>query len=98
MSNVNGVEVMEERYSDGNIPVRIINVCTLMEYLWPGYFDDVDKPHNLSYEEEGEAIMNWAAVNNAHVYCRPREDFFMFEAVDETIAKGLRIVVVEDMS
>ena len=96
MKDINGVEVMEVRYSDGNIPVRIINVCTLMEHLWPGYFDSAT--FDLTYEEEGTAIMNWASTNNAHIYCRPREDFFLFEAVDETIAKGLRIVVVEDMS
>ena len=98
MSNVNGVEVMEVRYSSGNIPVRIINVCTLLEHIYPGYFDTMDVESFDPYEEEGIKIMSWAIINNAHIYCRPHEDFFLHEAVDETIAKDLRIVVVEDMS
>jgi hypothetical protein len=42
--------------------------------------------------------MSWCDENNSHYYAKPREDFFIFRAVEEAIAEGNDIVVVEDLS
>ena len=95
-----GVEIMEVAgvtvCTDPDIPhVNVINICALMEHLWPGYFDGKTNP---GFDETGEAIMKWAEENDAYIYSRPREDFFMFEAIDLALAAGKAAVVVEDMS
>ena len=89
---VNGVKYT--LYSeDGVHMVKVINICDLMDHLYPhkGWMD-------VDYKESCEAVMFWCNVNESHYYTAPREDFFMFVAVQEAIAKDKNVVVVEDLS
>ena len=78
---------------DGVHMVKIVNICDLMDHLYPhkGWMD-------VDYKESTEAVMFWCNVNESHYYTAPREDFFMFVAVQEAIAKDKNVVVVEDLS
>lgn len=85
-------KVME---SYGNVDV--INICDLLECLFPGYFDS-DAWMKIGFDEEGEAVIKWIADNDAYYYGKPKEDFFIGEAVRECAELGKYLVVVEDMS
>jgi len=80
--------------SYGNVDV--INICDLLEFLFPDYFDTGWM--SLSFEEEGAVTRKWMEENDAYYYCKPREDFFVGEAVREAAAAEKYICVVEDMS
>ena len=89
---VNGVKYT--LYSeDGVHMVKVVNICDLMDHLYPhkGWMD-------VDYKESSEAVMFWCNVNESHYYTAPRENFFMFVAVQEAIAKDKNVVVVEDLS
>lgn len=96
---VNGVEVMDLYNADKSrgqmVDVKVINICDLLENLFPGYFDGKVRP---GFDETGEAVIEWCKKNDAHFYARCREDFFMWEGVDEASSAGKTVVVVEDMS
>mgnify|MGYP003387513533 CR=1 FL=1 len=40
----------------------------------------------------------WCEKNNSHYYSEDRENFFMFNAVEEAIKAGKDTVIVEDLS
>ena len=78
---------------DGVHMVKIVNICDLMDHLYPHKaWMDVD------YMTSGVATKKWCDENESHYYAAPREDFFMFVAVQETLAEGKDVVVVEDLS
>lgn len=57
-----------------------------------------DRWLDVSYDEVGEAIRAYIEEFDAHYYARPKEDFFIAEAVRETAELGKGIVVVENLS
>ena len=72
--------------------VVVVNICTLLQELCgPALID-------LSYEQECAMVRAWIEKKNAHYYARPKEDFFVAEAVFEAKKAGKMIVVVEDLS
>ena len=77
---------------DGVHMVRVVNICDLLERLYPDGHLGVD-----GYGER-HSVKKWCDENESHYYAAPREDFFMFVAVQETIAEGKDVVVVEDLS
>ena len=85
---------------DGVFMVKSVNICDWLthtygeEYYSVGPYD----PNWVDYETSGKALMEWCEKNNSHYYAADREDFFMFEAIRETIEAGKDTVVVEDLS
>jgi|TARA_B100001964_G_C14094505_1_gene536359 hypothetical protein len=77
---------------DGVHMVRVVNICDLMDHLYP------DGWYGVDYMTSGVATKKWCDENESHYYAAPREDFFMFVAVQETLAEGKDVVVVEDLS
>ena len=77
---------------DGVHMVRVVNICDLLERLYPDGHLGVD-----GYGER-HSVKKWCDENESHYYAAPREDFFMFVAVQETLAEGKDVVVVEDLS
>lgn len=77
--------------------VQVINICTLIEHLYPGYYDRpyAERP---DYKTRCEDVMSWCKLNKAHSYERDRESFSKYEAACEARDLGLRVVVVEDLS
>ena len=73
--------------------VKVINICTLLDVLTPGWetrFGD--------YEATSKAVQAWVAEHGAHYYAADREDFSMVKAAFEAERAGKRVVVVEDLS
>ena len=74
-----------------------IDVTGVLELLWPGYWDR-RLYETLSYEDTRGGILTWCEAHGAHYYARGREEFDTCEAARETVAAGLRRVVLEDLS
>ena len=75
--------------------VTVINVCALLDRLYgPEWASDFTRDYEVTQAD----IQAWCMKNGSHYYSRGREDFNTYEAVDEALAKGLKVVVVEDLS
>jgi len=75
--------------------VAVINVCVLLDQLYgPEWVSDFTRDYEVTQAD----IQAWCAKNGSHYYSRGREDFNTYDAVDEAQAKGLKVVVVEDLS
>ena len=77
---------------DGVHMVKVVDIRNLLERLYPDGHLGVD-----GYGER-HSVKKWCDENESHYYAAPREDFFMFVAVRETLAEGKDVVVVEDLS
>ena len=90
-NTIDGVKY--ELYSkDGTHMVKVVNICDLLDHLYPHGHLGVD-----GYGER-HSVKKWCDENESHYYGRPREDFFIFTAVEEAIIEGKDVVVVEDLS
>lgn len=59
----------------------------------------VEKAMEIDYMEGGRLLRKWSEnVGGAYFYSRPKEDFFIDEAIVLARAAGKRIVVVENLS
>ena len=101
-NTIDGVKY--ELYSkDGTHMVKVVNICDLLNHLYPEEYDSTATATrwgwiNMDYEESSAAVISWCDENKSHYYGRPREDFFIFTAVEEAIVEGKDVVVVEDLS
>ena len=77
---------------DGVHMVRVVNICDLLERLYPDGHLGVD-----GYGER-HSVKKWCDENESHYYAAPREDFFIFKAVREALESRKDVVVVEDLS
>tara|TARA_Y100000310_G_scaffold190508_1_gene190485 strand:+ start:327 stop:626 length:300 start_codon:yes stop_codon:yes gene_type:complete len=77
---------------DGVHMVKVVDIRNLLERLYPDGHLGVD-----GYGER-HSVKKWCDENESHYYAAPREDFFMFVAVRESLAEGKDVVVVEDLS
>ncbi len=77
---------------DGVHMVRVVNICDLLERLYPDGHLGVD-----GYGER-HSVKKWCDENESHYYAAPREDFFIFKAVRESLESSKDVVVVEDLS
>jgi hypothetical protein len=80
-------------YEQGGKQIEVLNICTLIDALF-----GTDWTTHPPYMEQGAKIMAWCKENNVSYYARPRDMFFMFEAVNLAIKEGHTKVLVEDMS
>ena len=78
---------------DGVFMVKSVNICNWLDHTY-----STDWSKHPDYETSGKALMEWCEKNNSHYYAADREDFFMLEAIRETIEAGKDTVVVEDLS
>ena len=78
---------------DGVFMVKSVNICNWLDHTY-----STDWSKHPDYKTSGKALMEWCEKNNSHYYAADREDFFMFEAIRETIEAGKDTVVVEDLS
>jgi len=75
--------------------VAVINVCALLDQLYgPEWASDFTRDYEVTQAD----IQAWCAKKGSHYYSRGSEDFNTYDAVDEARAKGLKVVVVEDLS
>lgn len=58
----------------------------------------VNPDGKLSYDEENVLFREWCKNNKASYYAQPHEDFFRHQAIEQAIAEGNTLVVVEDLS
>ena len=77
---------------DGVHMVRVVNICDLLERLYPDGHLGVD-----GYGER-HSVKKWCDENESHYYAAPREDFFIFKAVREALESSKDVVVVEALS
>ena len=77
---------------DGVHMVRVVNICDLLERLYPDGHLGV-----VGYGER-HSVKKWCDENESHYYAAPREDFFIFKAVREALESSKDVVVVEDLS
>ena len=77
--------------------VEAINVCDLLEMLYPGYWT-AERYLHISYEDSRDLIESWCRLHGAYYYARGREEFSPYEAREEALSYGLRRVVLEDLS
>ena len=78
---------------DGVFMVKAVNICDWLDIT---YGDDWSK--HPDYETSGKDMMAWAEENNSHYYAEDRENFYMFNAIEEAIKAGKDTVIVEDLS
>lgn len=72
--------------------IKVTGVCTVLENkLGKDWW-------KANYEEHSKIVQEYLKENDAHYYAKPKEDFFLWEAVEEAEALGKKEVVVEDMS
>lgn len=74
-----------------------IDIMGIIELLWPGYWEK-GLYMTLSYETTRARVEAWCRDHGAHYYARGREQFDECEAAQEAVARGLRRVVLEDLS
>ncbi len=77
--------------------IKVINICDVLDAFREENYSGTPC-WEIPYEEENKYLDEWVKKNDAHFYARPREDFFLAEAVEEAFKAGKGIVVVEDMS
>jgi hypothetical protein len=54
--------------------------------------------YETTFAEESAVFRRFGAENDVHYYSAPREDFFIFEAIDEAAKAGKSAVVLDNMS
>ena len=106
-NTIDGVKY--ELYSeDGIHMIKVVNTCDLLEHLYPheswtnfrctitGRGRTGMKTED--YEEYDKSVTVWCNENESYYYAALFKDFSMFVAVQETIAAGKDVVVVEYLS
>ena len=78
-----------EELQTRNLDITVLSICDTLDAL------GLD---NLDYMAGGKVLMAWCQEHGVHYYAQPREDFFIGAAVTEAEERGLKYVVVEDMS
>ncbi len=70
--------------------IEVVSICDV----------DAPKPEDFDFDWDKlvPAFQAWCRENGFWYYARPREDFFIFEAVEEAAANGFKKVLVEDLS
>lgn len=51
-----------------------------------------------SYESQSAKVIAYADAHKLHYYGRPKEDFFLWEAAQETVKHGFAGVILDNMS
>ena len=77
-----------KKYGD----IAVVNIVDLLDKL-ESYMQEVN-----DYDEDSKLMKQWAEQHNAYYYAKPKDMFFMTEAIDETKKNGKNVVIVEDMS
>lgn len=75
--------------------VKVVNICEFSEIAFPDFFS------NFKLCSEREKQITEAIIDGKeefYYYGMPKEDFFIYKAIDEAKEKGLSIVIVENMS
>jgi hypothetical protein len=66
-------------------------------FIFPGNYI-FKKYMDLDYEGFSDWVSEQILMGDTHYYAKPKEDFFMWEAVKEAAALGKHYVIVENMS
>jgi hypothetical protein len=72
--------------------ISVINICDYMDLMYPG------QPFGPAWEVQIRDMKEFCSANNCNYYGVPRENFSMLEALKDTQDKGLKFVIVEDLS
>ena len=79
------------------VDVDIINITQVVNLVCPEYFN-YKNPARPSYQDMQALVAAWAVEHGADTYSADREDFSNTRAAYRAYEKGLRRVVVEDLS
>ena len=88
---------------DGIHMIKVVNTCDLLEHLyphesWTNFRCTITGMKTEDYEEYDKSVTVWCNENESYYYAALSKDFSMFVAVQETIAAGKDVVVVEYLS
>jgi len=75
------------------VRMPVVSINGVLDGLFAPY-----KGWDFDWDDQCDAIRVWAEANNAYLYSRVREDFFMEEALRLAHKDGKTILAVEDMS
>ena len=77
--------------------VATVNICDLLDLLYPGYWS-ARRYLDIDYADSQSVIEEWCSAHGAYYYSAPRDEFSVSDAVLITAARGLSVVVLEDLS
>lgn len=73
--------------------MEVINICTLLDELFPN-----NAWYDIPYQEISKAVRDWCVANNAYYYADDRENFSIYTAKRLAQEANNSKVVVEDLS
>jgi hypothetical protein len=76
--------------------VKVISLCAFAEAIWPDFFEDTKRWYDR--DNALTKLIEKYAGNLFHFYGEPKESFFIWEAIEQADKKGLKVVIVENMS
>ncbi len=82
---------------EGLVRVQTINICDLLEVLFPGYWS-MDFLQRPDYAASQAAVADWCRTHGALHYAAPREEISRYTAACAALRAGLELVVLEDLS
>ncbi len=71
--------------------VRLVNVCHLLDHI-------MEDGTGMDYRARCAMVEDWARSYHSHYYSRPRDKFFISEALQEARDLGKSMVIIEDLS
>jgi hypothetical protein len=75
--------------------IKVLSICK----FWDNHSGlSFDEQLQLDWDASSKLVMDWCEKNNYHYYANPREDFFIWEGVEEAKKAGKVGVIVEDLS
>lgn len=85
-------------------PIKVYSMWEVMEVLYPAppgerkYHYDNEEYLACDYEAQNVRVRAYLDAHNLHYYARCKEDFFVFEALEETEATSKLGVVLDNLS
>jgi hypothetical protein len=73
--------------------MKTIGICELLDILYPN-----NSWMHMMYQEYMDTVLNWCTANNYLLYERPKDEMFMFEAVELAELANAEGIVLHSLS